>query len=116
MNLTSEYQALIQDLNTLLGVYSNTTEILLCKDHSNRGVAWSSGQHRSLSLQGSAVRISALPLSFISRKKNHKSTKVSRQEEKSRNMQDWSRRSGEKKRKSRQADQEWLRELVRFVS
>ena len=44
-------------------------------------MAWSSGQHRSLSLQGSAVRISALPLSFISRKKNHKTTKVSRQEE-----------------------------------
>ena len=82
---------------------------------SNNGVAWSSGQHRRLPLQGSAVLTSALPLSFISRKKNSKTEKVSRQEE-IENMQERSRRSGEKKKKNRQADQEWLRERlsVRF--
>ena len=37
------------------------------------GVAWSSGQRRSLSLLGSAVRIPVVP--FFCLKKNHKSTK-----------------------------------------
>ena len=71
--------------------------------------------NKFIGCQGSAVRISALPLSFISRKKNHKSTKGSRQEE-IENVQERSRRSGEKKRKNRQANQERLRERlsVRF--
>ena len=92
-----------------------TINKIILKQSFQRGVAWSSGQHRRLPLQGSAVRISALPLSFISRKKNRKTTKESRQEE-IENVQERSRRSGEKKKKNRQADQEWLRERlsVRF--
>ena len=47
----------------------------------HRGLVGLFVNNKFMRCQGSKVHIPALPLSFISRKKNHKTTKVSRQEE-----------------------------------
>ena len=63
------------------------------------GVAWSSGQHRSLLLQGSRVQILALPLFF-----NYKIESKS----KSKSRRSKARRDDDEERgKNWQANQEW---------
>ena len=84
------------------------------------GVAWSSGQRRSLSLQGSADRIPVvLFLVFVLIQKEE--LFVMRRNVRARKgpatKRDDERGGGEKKKKNRQAFLEWLREKgFRFVS
>ena len=74
------------------------------------GVAWSNGQRRRLPLQGSKVRTPVVPFLFL--KKNHKTTKgAGKKREKAAAAQE-----RREKGKDRQANQEWIREVVRFVS
>ena len=75
------------------------------------GVAWSSGQRRSLSLQGSADRIPVVPFLFVNVPSANWSEEMRSQEQ----VVHLARRKAgagndESKKKDRQAFQEWLRE------
>ena len=61
-----------------------------------RGVAWSSGHHRSLSLQGSAVQIPAMPFISFTTKKATRSEEQCEAEAKNVNAK-WKRRTCEAK-------------------
>ena len=57
-------------------------------------------------------RFESRPFSFFFSQKNRKTTKVSRQEK---NEKQQPLRSGERKKKDQQANQEWIRETVWFI-
>ena len=77
-------------------------------------MAWSSGQRRSLSLQGSADRIPVVPFLFVNVPSANWSEEMRSQEQ----VVHLARRKAgaATKRKDRQALQEWIQEVVRFVS
>ena len=77
-------------------------------DEHKRGASWSSGIIRLPTAPRVGGSNLGLSPSFSSRKKNRKTTNGSRQNEKN----EGPRRSGEKKKKNRQAHQEWLRERL----